>query len=959
MAGIVSAANLEVDTLGPPNAVVSQVVLEVDDNSSITRVSQVTLEVDVANIPPQRRPVTPEERDLMRAQERAYFLRVEVENGSGTLKDLTNLDGVDWVDSARWGEHLDQPTGYATITLKREASDKSLSPFMASSTLNRLDDGLTYSPAIDVTRMVHIWTAVMPARSARPANNHAAWKEVFRGKIDRVNWESDPITLSCRDMGAFLLDAFIELERQYGAEAGAPVEQEMQQIIDDTMGVGEYTLVTPLSPGWMIRPYAQAQTHVLEAIRALALQIGWDLRFMWNATNDFELRFFAPPRDKTDPDDEFGPDEYFDVSNLSVSDDDVRNVVKVVYVDKETQTIQSVTLEDPVSIVKYKRRYMEIVEGSASNIDTSEEATSMASAGLSDLALPGADHSIDVSYYWPATLGDLYRHLSNDVHYDDPQTYAVVAFEHVAEAGDIRTTLITRGKPAGAYRSWFNLEASPSTPGAPPDIEPTLPPPVPLIQEVATADPINNVTVQYTVTRPSGFNGALDYRRVILNDPDGQSGDDSGWLAFPETGLQETIERGVGRTRFIRFQARWTANPETSAMAEYVISPKRATTIIGDYDVQRAGAITETADSNWETGGFATAGANSITQSWSEVYGVVNNLSNGGVVGPFSAALNKRYKIRAKMRVVGSGSTAVGNWGEGLVYVYASVNGATPHVLVGTIAGTTPIIGNRDSGIVQFSAEVAVPDADPGDTLTIRLAPACIAYGPSGYTVQCTVYVDDATAANREVRWYYATAGTTFPRRGVLFGAEVDEPAFSIQPHMPGDEPTRLLVAEGEGFWSEHGLVLSDEHDLWTQKRRVEKEINPDQVINSTSFVDTELEFDVYAGETLCIEADLSFTATSGNGGVRIRLAGTATYSAIEQQVLGAEGGTNGTQSEYFTTGAPSNGYVNYAGTGFVKGRFYIEVLTDGVARIQAQIITGGNSYLLKRGSVAKMRRAA
>lgn len=958
MAGIVSKVAAEVDALGPPNALVSKVVAEVDDNTSIMRVSTVVAEVDVLSIPSPRRPVTVGERNLMRARERAYHMRIEVMNGSGTWVDLTTVGGFDWVDTARWGAHIDQPTGSATITLKREAGDKSLSPFLAGSTLNRLDDGTTFSSLLDVARRIRIYTATVAARAPRPANGNAAWKEVFRGKIDRVNFESDPITLTCRDHGAFLLDAFIELERVYGAELGTLVEGEMQEIINDTMGVGLYTLVTPVSPGWMIRLYTQAQVHVLEAVRTLAMQIGWDVRYMWNATDDFELRFFSPDREKTEPDDEFGPDEYFNVSNLTISDDDIRNVVKVVYVDAETQTVQSVTVQNDDSIARYGRRYMEIVEGSTSNINSLSEATALANAALSDLSLPGADHSIETSYYWPATLGDLYRHLANGVHYDEAQTYAVVSYDHFAEGGDIKTTLVTRGKPAGAYRSWFKVEARPSPgTGGTTDVQVPLPPPIALISEITTADPINNVTLQYSATRPQGFNGALEYRRTILNDPDGQTGDDTGWLALPDAGVSETIERGVGRTRFVRLQIRWTANPETTAMAEYAISPKRSSAVVGEYEVVRDGGVAETADSNWETGGSAAATAGTFTQSWSEAFGVVNNLTNGGVGSTFNKDVANKYDIRARFRLQATGGGGLGNHAVAELYVYASVAGGA-YTYVGMLSQET-VIGARDTGEKQVSGTVTIV-ATPGQSISIRLAPRVIAYGTSGdgYQATATVYVNHATPANRDVRWDYATAGTTLARRGVKFGAEAAQPGFSITPHAPGTAPTRTQMAEGEGFW-QGGLVLSDEHDLWTQKRKRLGFVDVDEIFNSTSFVDSTLSFPVYAGEKICIELDATFSAGTGTGGVRVRLGGTATFSAITQQMRGSAGTTQGVQSEYFTTGAPANGYVNYAGIGWVRGRFYVEVLTDGNAVIQVQTITGGDSYTLREGSTARMERAA
>ena len=481
-----------------------------------------------------------------------------------------------------------------------------------------------------------------------------------------------------------------------------------------------------------------------------------------------------------------------------------------------------------------------------------------------------------------------------------------------------------------------------------------MPPPVPLIDEITTADPINDVTLRYTATRPQGFNGALDYRRTILNDPDGQPGDDTGWLTLPDAGVTETIERGVGRTRFIRLQVRWTANPETVAMAEYAMSPKRSSAVIGDYAVQRDGAVVEVADSTWETGPSASAAASTATQSWSEAFGVVN------VLVPSSPAYDGIYLLRAKMRVVGAGGS-INNRGEGIVHVYGRAN-AGAWQYVGTLAATAPLTGNGDSGQVQMSAAVAIT-APPGATVEVRLAPAAIAYGTSGngYTVTCYVYVNDATATNREVRWWYPSGGTTLNRRGILFGAEVDQPAFSIEPHLPGDEPTRLQVAEGEVWWSgeRHGAVYADDNDIWTERRKLDAFMDGDMTFNSTSFNDSLLTFPVWAGEKILIELDASFFATTGTGGVRVRLAGSATYSVIEQHVRGSAGSSAGVQSEHFTTGAPANGYVNHSGYGWVHGRFYIEVSADGNAVIQVQTITGGDSYLLKQGSVAHMRRVA
>jgi hypothetical protein len=397
----------------------------------------------------------------MAARHRAYHVRVETKNGSGTWKDLTNLHSVDWVDSVQWGEHIDQPVGSGSVTLKRSVrgiSVKSLSPLMQTSIVNRLDDGVTYAPILDAARAIRVLTAINIPGTGRPGSSSPDWKEVFRGKIDDIAWESDPVVIAMRDDGAPLLDAFIEDERIYGTVAGIAVQTEMQKILDDNMSIGAYSLVTPVNPLWNVTQWAQDQTHVLEALRALAMQIGHDVRFVWDASNNFVLTFSLPQRAKDAWDAVFGPDEYFDVTQLSVSDADVRNVGKGRFFDKATQTVQTILRTNDASIARYGRRYMEIVEGATSNIDSAAEMTAMLDAMLADLALPIAEQSISTSYFWPAQLGDLYMYRANGVHYDTDQLYALVGYEHAAQDGEIVTTMTSRGKPAGAYREWLAIE---------------------------------------------------------------------------------------------------------------------------------------------------------------------------------------------------------------------------------------------------------------------------------------------------------------------------------------------------------------------------------------------------------------------------------------------------------------------------------------------------------------------
>src|SRR5690606_38013056 len=74
-----------------------------------------------------------------------------------------------------------------------------------------------------------------------------------------------------------LVDTFIETQQVYGSSDGMAVETVMQAILDDnSTGV---TLYTPSSPGWMLKEFVQAKQPVLDALRQLADQIGWDARY--------------------------------------------------------------------------------------------------------------------------------------------------------------------------------------------------------------------------------------------------------------------------------------------------------------------------------------------------------------------------------------------------------------------------------------------------------------------------------------------------------------------------------------------------------------------------------------------------------------------------------------------------------------------------------------------------------
>lgn len=252
--------------------------------------------------------------------------------------------------------------------------------------------------------------------------------------------------------------------RNEGLEtAGATMEQVAQSLANDWLGVGVVPIVVPVATGKDIYPWVQDRKPLLEAVRELALQIGWDVRYLWaTATSDWRLRLYQPDRAKTTADFSFGPGDYTDITRLVSSRSGIRNAIQVVYTDRSGVlpsgefARRTVLVEDAASIARpgIGRRFMEIAEDSASQVDTATEATAMANACLADLKDGPADHEVLLPYFWAAELGDLYTFTANGVHYTADQKFAVVGIRHSLTRDSDTTTLTTRGKPVAGLTRW-------------------------------------------------------------------------------------------------------------------------------------------------------------------------------------------------------------------------------------------------------------------------------------------------------------------------------------------------------------------------------------------------------------------------------------------------------------------------------------------------------------------------
>lgn len=399
-------------------------------------------------------PYTTGQQDVLSAARYRVDLRVEVANANGTYKNLSALP-FDWVDSVAWGWDLDRPVPEARIVLRRDVTDgRSLAPLDQASTLN-VDDAGSTAALIDAGRALRIYTGTYHSTGTAPSSSDL--QLMFMGEIDEVGWGQPQVEIVGRSqLMSHLADRWTEAKTIYGASSGDAVETVIQQILDDWTDLGT-SLWVPTVPGFLVTEYEQQQMPVLQAVQALAQLPGWDVRERWSSSGGaFALKFYEPDRSPTSSEAQwtFGSSGYYDVRRLTISRDDIRNVVSVSYSassdrQRNTSTVQSTSSQD-----RWGRRWMQIEEPAESPIDSAAEAITFATAALSDLKDPAAEQEIELPYFWPAEVQDYYGFTANGIHYSVDQYFGVYGVRHELSRDKHRTIIQARGKPAGQYIGW-------------------------------------------------------------------------------------------------------------------------------------------------------------------------------------------------------------------------------------------------------------------------------------------------------------------------------------------------------------------------------------------------------------------------------------------------------------------------------------------------------------------------
>lgn len=378
---------------------------------------------------------------------RRVDLKVEIEDGDGTMQNMTDFKGKDWVISATWGEDIDTDCMQVTIELQRELFNDSLAPLVQTARTN-LNLAGTYDPIINLERRVKVWTRYAPADSTADAQ---AWMFMFDGNIDVIDWGSEVVRVDARDKYRDLQDTFIETVGTYGTVGGEPLEDVIDALLTDYIPspLTAPTLYTATSPGWNLLEFATTKQSLGAQISLLTDQIGWRCRFIYDSGSaSFRLNLYTLDRAATTSLRTFTQDEYWSIPLLEITTKDIRNAVTV---NGETRT-------DSTSITAYRRRWMGIQEDSSSNIDTAGEARDFADIVLNDLAYPKMNKRVEMPYFAFVELGDLYTFSANDIHYTANTKFAIVSYRHTITENECTTQMDLRETTvAGKHEAWFKI----------------------------------------------------------------------------------------------------------------------------------------------------------------------------------------------------------------------------------------------------------------------------------------------------------------------------------------------------------------------------------------------------------------------------------------------------------------------------------------------------------------------
>lgn len=326
---------------------------------------------------------------------------------------------------------LDQVCSQMTMKLVRGSGSTSLAPRIRTSVYNAV------RPLIYGGTRIELWASI-----SLPGAGPGIYSRIWTGRIQDVN-TTDTVDLVALDVGAYAMNHQIQTEAPYGG----PMEDVIAAIMTANGFPPSAYLLMDGAPDFTIDQYMQQPVKVMEAIRLVAQQRGWDLR--WFESVD-RYRCYDPDRTRITTDATITANDYISFDNYNISDKDVRNWVRVWY-QQETGGMTYVEMEDVESQLTHGIRFAQIPMRKSKLLNNLTVATRYCSLALDDMKFPLADHQVTMPLFPIVEINDFYRYVANQDHYDEDQLLAISGYRHSFTKAGGTTQLLTRGAPAAAF----------------------------------------------------------------------------------------------------------------------------------------------------------------------------------------------------------------------------------------------------------------------------------------------------------------------------------------------------------------------------------------------------------------------------------------------------------------------------------------------------------------------------
>lgn len=428
-------------------------------------------------------------RAMLWAFPTSVYGRVKMKDGLGVYRDMTALEGYDWVDSFSISENVDDPCETATINLVREHDDLSLANLVTSSKLNLTDvtNLASYSPLVTAFTETLIEMARVPLAHVPLA---ADWQQRFHGYIDEPDWGGDGnLKAEARDDGCKLVDDFMSTDLWTDADpfpagvscaadpvtgAGrASMEEAIQNVLNHFSGAVAPTLNAPSPANVCLLEWDQKKDSLMAICRLIAGTRAWDFGYMFDETpgqNTTRPTLIDPGRSRVDADGVFTREDYATVSRAALSVLGIRNRVMLTYGDKSNRNGDlvpvptTITVVDNTSKAKFGGFYRTIfvTEGDSSPVKDSATATVMANGIRDDLKDPLVAGTVPVNFCaFECELYDIDTFVGDNVTWTGDQVLATSTLQLEYKEGAGKVDLGVRGSPSAGHRRWLEKDSRP------------------------------------------------------------------------------------------------------------------------------------------------------------------------------------------------------------------------------------------------------------------------------------------------------------------------------------------------------------------------------------------------------------------------------------------------------------------------------------------------------------------